>query len=89
VIEPPAGESPGTVGSPDIGESPGHAAPRPSPADDARLLDEIDAELTGVDAALRRLDDGSYAHCEVCGTPIPPDALGADPLITRCAAHPR
>ena len=55
--------------------------------DDIRRLDEIDAELAGVDAALRRLNDGTYGTCELCGTPLDGDALHRDPLTTRCPDH--
>jgi hypothetical protein len=61
--------------------------PPPSPAADASLLEQIVAELAGVEAALRRLDDGSYGTCEVCGTPCDADRLAADPLSTRCSQH--
>jgi DnaK suppressor protein len=61
----------------------------PSPADDARRLEEISAELAGVEASLKRLDDGTYGTCEVCGIPIEAAALEADPLHSRCPDHPR
>jgi RNA polymerase-binding transcription factor DksA len=38
-----------------------------------------------VDAALRRLDEGTYGTCRVCGRPIPPDRLEARPAATTCA----
>jgi len=41
-----------------------------------------------VEAALRRLDDGSYGVCEACGARIDPGDLAADPLATRCPHHP-
>ena len=63
------------------------APPPPSPAADAGLLEQIAAELAGVEAALRRLDDGSYGTCEVCGTPCAADHLATDPLSTRCSQH--
>jgi RNA polymerase-binding transcription factor DksA len=50
-------------------------------------LDRIDTELTGVEAALRRLDDGSYGTCEVCASPISAETLEANPLATRCPDH--
>ena len=60
-----------------------------SPAGDARRLEEISAELAGVEASLKRLDDGTYGTCEVCGMPIEAAALEADPLHSRCPDHPR
>jgi RNA polymerase-binding transcription factor DksA len=62
-------------------------SPEASPAADARRLEEIDTDLAAVDAALRRLDDGTYGRCEVCDTPLSEDILENDPLTTRCAEH--
>lgn len=43
--------------------------------------------LGEVDAALRRLDDGTYGVCEVCGRSLSPERLEARPTATRCVAH--
>lgn len=43
----------------------------------ARLLSEVDA-------ALKRMDDGSYGLCEACHDPIEPERLLADPLVRFC-----
>ena len=51
-------------------------------------LDAIAADLDGVDAALRRLDDGTYATCEVCTADLADDVLEADPVARRCSNHP-
>lgn len=40
--------------------------------------------LEEVDAALRRLDEGTYGTCRVCGRPIPPERLEARPSATTC-----
>ena len=42
------------------------------------------AELAEVDAALTRLDDGSYGICERCGQPIPAERLHVRPTARRC-----
>ncbi len=60
----------------------------PSPAADAQRLSDIRAELAGVETALRRLDDGSYGTCEICGASLQATVLEGDPLATRCAEHP-
>lgn len=39
-----------------------------------------------VDAALRRIDSGSYGLCEQCQQPIAPARLEALPEATRCVA---
>lgn len=64
--------------------------------DDAaqRQLSEMDAaeerrdveELTQVEAALRRLDTGTYGDCADCGEPIALQRLLVQPAALRCAA---
>lgn len=49
--------------------------------------EEVEAELAGVELALRRLDDGTYGECERCGQPIPAATLEAEPTTSRCAEH--
>jgi RNA polymerase-binding transcription factor DksA len=41
-------------------------------------------ELEHVDAALARLDDGTWGWCLTCGGPIPAARLRAVPEATRC-----
>jgi phosphoserine phosphatase RsbU/P len=43
--------------------------------------------LQEVDAALQRMDIGSYGLCEVCHDPIEEDRLVADPLVRNCLDH--
>lgn len=57
------------------------------PADDAALLERLNADLDGVEVALGRLDTGEYGRCEVCGAEIEADRLEARPVEARCAAH--
>lgn len=45
-----------------------------------RLLDEVDA-------ALARMEDGSYGICEHCHEPVECDRLIADPLVRFCLDH--
>lgn len=50
-------------------------------------LAEIDRdleELRLIDTAMRRLGDGSYGHCEGCGSPIELARLRAAPFASRC-----
>jgi len=43
-----------------------------------------DEELVRIDAALQRLEDGSYGDCLVCGDPIALKRLEFDPSIPTC-----
>ena len=40
--------------------------------------------LQRIDAALRRIADGSFGECLECGEPIPPRRLEIDPAVTVC-----
>jgi phosphoserine phosphatase RsbU/P len=44
----------------------------------------LSALLNEVDAALTRMDDGTYGICETCHTPVETDRLLADPLLRFC-----
>ncbi|HEY5791443.1 MAG TPA: TraR/DksA C4-type zinc finger protein [Gammaproteobacteria bacterium] len=41
-------------------------------------------ERNRIDAALRRIDDGSFGDCLGCGEPIAAARLAADPSATLC-----
>ncbi|MAT06141.1 MAG: hypothetical protein CL424_13965 [Acidimicrobiaceae bacterium] len=57
----------------------------PALPDTDRALDlgRVARDLDGVEAALRRLDDGSYWTDEVTGEPLPDEVLAADPVARR------
>lgn len=42
------------------------------------------AELREIDTALRRIEEGSYGQCSVCGIDIPLARLRAQPAAERC-----
>jgi DnaK suppressor protein len=44
------------------------------------------AELLAIDAALQRIQDGSYGLCIDCGVSIPTARLHANPTALRCVA---
>ena len=46
-------------------------------------LDAVERDLADVEAALRRLADGTYWTDEVTGQPLPEDLLIADPTARR------
>ena len=50
-------------------------------------LDRVAGDLEDVEAAMRRLDEGTYGRCHRCGGNIPEEELSADPLATACAEH--
>ena len=54
---------------------------------DLSILEQVEAELADVEHALRRLDDGSYGTCEVCGKVIPDERLEAVPAARLCLEH--
>lgn len=57
------------------------------PVDD-QLMDALDqelrAEITAIEAALTRLDEGVYGLCTMCGEAIAPARLVAAPTAARC-----
>src|SRR5438445_8859942 len=54
-----------------------------SPAADASLSQL----LTAVDAALGRIDQGTFGLCETCHDSVEPERLLADPLVRFCLDH--
>lgn len=52
--------------------------------DDAQAQRDIE-ELAQVEAALKRLDAGTYGNCATCGEPIPMSRLRVQPAAPRCA----
>ena len=52
----------------------------PGAPDLGRLLQEVDA-------ALERVNAGTYGLCEVCHDPVEPERLLADPLLRFCLDH--
>lgn len=50
------------------------------------LDDRESAELDAIDAALQRIEDGSYGECAECGTEIAVARLQAAPQALRCVA---
>src|SRR5258708_37365384 len=59
-----------------------HAALR-SPAADASLSQL----LTAVDAALHRIDQGTFGLCETCHETVEKERVLADPLVRLCLDH--
>jgi DnaK suppressor protein len=51
---------------------------------DEGLEEGAQQTLSEIEAALRRMDDGTYGVCEVCGKPVAPERLAAIPWARRC-----
>lgn len=51
---------------------------------DLALRDQNDRHLTDVEAAIARLDAGTYGACVRCGRPIAPERLDALPWAAHC-----
>ncbi|HZD38196.1 MAG TPA: TraR/DksA C4-type zinc finger protein [Actinomycetes bacterium] len=52
----------------------------------ASILEQVDAQLTDVEAAFERLEKGTYGTCELCGRPIEPARLEERPFARFCLA---
>lgn len=51
---------------------------------DYTLEESAEHVLAEIDAALKRIDDGSYGVCTNCGKDIAPERLDARPWATLC-----
>lgn len=58
-----------------------------SSADGIVSLKRIEQELTDVEDALVRLDEGRYGLCDACGAEIADAWLAEHPTERRCADH--
>ena len=56
---------------------------------DEGLEEDAERQLREVEAALARIDEGSYGKCEVCGREIPEERLEAIPWATLCVDDAR
>ncbi len=48
------------------------------------LKKDVERRLKSLQAALQKVERGSYAICEICGKPIDPERLAILPETTRC-----
>jgi DnaK suppressor protein len=51
---------------------------------DQGLEEGVQQTVAQIDAALHRIEGGTYGVCETCGNQIAPDRLRAIPWTTRC-----
>lgn len=54
---------------------------------DFSILEQLEAEIGDLDAALRKIDEGTYGTCEVCSKEIEPERLEAIPGTRTCIEH--
>lgn len=45
-----------------------------------------EAQLLRIEGALKRIEDGDFGYCYVCGEEIDPRRLSAEPATTRCVS---
>jgi RNA polymerase-binding transcription factor DksA len=50
-------------------------------------LAALERELSEVERAVQRLEEGVYGRCEVCDEAIDPGELAKDPTALRCERH--
>lgn len=79
-----SGDYPDVTPDPNAGGQVGDAG---ATSDDVERLNEIGAELSAVESTLRRLDDGTYGTCEICGAALDPAGLEGQPVLARCPLH--
>jgi RNA polymerase-binding transcription factor DksA len=48
------------------------------------ILEQVEAQLSEVNAALERLEGGEYGRCQACGRPIEPARLEERPFTRFC-----
>jgi RNA polymerase-binding transcription factor DksA len=51
---------------------------------DMAILSNLEEQITEVDAAMKRLEDGTYGTCEKCGKPIGDERLDVVPTARYC-----
>ena len=51
------------------------------------IVDRQVEEMRAIEAALQRIREGRYGHCQVCDEPIEVARLKAQPTATRCLEH--
>lgn len=51
------------------------------------IVRELEIRLGDIDAALAKIDAGTYGTCEVDGSAIEEDRLDANPAARTCKAH--
>lgn len=50
------------------------------------MIEDATGIIAMIDAALRRMDAGTYSICDGCGNPIPFARLELRPYVTKCVS---
>lgn len=71
-----------------VSEHPGDNAPYVADREVAQTsLEQAESDLMEIDAALQRVEAGTYGHCEVDGEPIDVERLRVRPIARYCTTH--
>ncbi|MCO1658726.1 TraR/DksA C4-type zinc finger protein [Pseudonocardia sp. S2-4] len=71
-----------------MGQHPGDYGTEVANTMEAELLvDTVAVQRRRIEAALARLDEGTYGTCSVCGTEIDDERLEARPEVDTCREH--
>jgi len=62
-------------------------ADEPVASASSSVIDDAEARLADVEAALERLESGQYWTCEICNAVIEPSILSRSPVARRCGMH--
>ncbi len=54
---------------------------------DLSIIESVQASLEDIEAALHRVEQGTYGTCEICHEPIGDDRLDAVPATRFCVEH--
>ncbi|MCD2189696.1 TraR/DksA family transcriptional regulator [Actinomycetospora soli] len=71
-----------------MGQHPGDYGTEVEEFMDAEAMEDLTArQVTEIDEALARIEDGSWGRCVVCGRDIDAERLEARPQAERCREH--
>jgi RNA polymerase-binding transcription factor DksA len=51
------------------------------------VIEQLEADIEAIDAAMERLSQGTYGRCEVCGREIDDERLAQRPSARFCIEH--
>lgn len=51
------------------------------------ILEQLEKQMSEIDAALERIENGTYGICEISGQPIEKERLEANPSARTCIKH--